>query len=219
MRRRRWTLLAALLLAPASLHAQSEPAADSVSVVPPAAASDTTVTPAPAATPRPRRADWTSDRVTLRVGDVITVVVDEQTAARERVSTIASGSRSQRADLNAGIGTDARVGPNKSFGAGLKSDSRDVGEASRLGDLTAVLSVRVTEIEPNGLLRISGGKKVTVDGRLQEVSLTGSVRPQDVSARNTVPSDDIVDAVITYKGKKLAPRTGILGSILGILWP
>lgn len=219
MRRLLRTALVAWLLAPAAVRAQSDTSADSASAVPAAASADTAVTPPPPAPPRPRRADWTSDRVTLRVGDVITVVVDEQTAARERVSTIATGSRSQRADLNAGIGTDARVGPNKSFGAGLKSDSRDVGEASRLGDLTAVLSVRVTEIEPNGLLRISGGKKVTVDGRLQEVSLTGSVRPQDVSARNTVPSDEIVDAVITYKGKKLAPRTGILGSILGILWP
>lgn len=211
--------IVAWLLAPVAVRAQSDTAADSASAAPAAAPPDTAATPPPPAPPRPRRADWTSDRVTLRVGDVITVVVDEQTAARERVSTIATGSRSQRADLNAGIGTDARIGPNKSFGTGLKSDSRDVGEASRLGDLTAVLSVRVTEIEPNGLLRISGGKKVTVDGRLQEVALTGAVRPQDVSARNTVPSDEIVDAVITYKGNKLAPRTGILGSILGILWP
>lgn len=207
-------LVLALLL-PGAASAQSGAAPDSAAVQ---ADSSTAASAAPVR-PRPRRADWIGDRVSLQVGDVITVVVDEQTAARERVSTIASGHRSQRADLNAGIGEDARVGPNKSFGAGMKSDSRDVGEASRLGDLTAVLSVRVVAIEPNGLLRIEGGKKVTVDGRMQEVLLAGSVRPQDVSSRNTVPSGDIVDAVITYKGKKLAPRTGILGSILGILWP
>lgn len=218
MRRLMLMLASAVALWPAALSAQTDAAADSTVVAQP----DSNSIAAPAAAvpaPRRRRADWMSDRVVLRPGDVLTVVVDEQTAARERVSTIATGHRSQRADLNAGIGEDARVGPNKSFGAGMKSDSRDVGEASRLGDLTAVLTVLVTEIEPTGLVRISGAKKVTVDGRLQEVSLTGAIRSQDVSARNTVPSGAIVDAVITYKGKKLAPRTGILGSILGILWP
>ncbi len=219
MSRRLRSAALALLFAvwPATAVAQTGTPADSASVTP--AGTAAAVAAAPPPPPRIRRADWLSDRVSLRVGDVLTVVVDERTAARERVSTVATGHRSQRADLNAGIGEDARVGPNKSFGAGMKSDSRDIGEASRLGDLTAVLSVRVVEVEPNGLLRIAGGKKVTVDGRLQEVLLTGSVRPQDVSPRNTVPSDEIVDAVITYKGKKLAPRTGILGSILGILWP
>ncbi len=211
-----WLLLA-LIAMPSPALAQS--AADSATIAAPDSVVAGSAAPAAVVRPRARRADWTSDRVSLRVGDVLTVVVDEQTAARERVSTIASGHRSQRADLNAGIGEDSRVGPNKSFGAGMRSDSRDVGEASRLGDLTAVLSVRVIEIEPNGLIKIAGGKKVTVDGRLQEVLLAGSVRPQDISSRNTVPSGDIVDAVITYKGKKLAPRTGILGSILGILWP
>lgn len=209
-------LMAALSLTPSSVIAQTDTTADSAGVVAPDSGN---ATPPPPATPPRRRANWMSDRVELRRGDVLTVVVDEQTAARERVSTVATGHRSQRADLNAGIGEDARVGPNKSFGAGMKSDSRDVGEASRLGDLTAVLTVIVTDIEPSGLARISGAKKVTVDGRLQEVALTGGIRPQDVSVRNTVPSGAIVDAVITYKGKRLAPRTGILGSILGILWP
>jgi len=209
-------LMAALSLTPSSVIAQTDTTADSAGLVAPDSGN---ATPPPPATPPRRRANWMSDRVELRRGDVLTVVVDEQTAARERVSTVATGHRSQRADLNAGIGEDARVGPNKSFGAGMKSDSRDVGEASRLGDLTAVLTVIVTDIEPSGLARISGAKKVTVDGRLQEVALTGGIRPQDVSVRNTVPSGAIVDAVITYKGKRLAPRTGILGSILGILWP
>lgn len=217
MTRARFALVAlALALLPAIARAQTDAAADTTALLAP----DSTAAAAPPpVAPVRRRANWMSDRVELRRGDVLTVVVDEQTAARERVSTVATGHRSQRADLNAGIGEDARVGPNKSFGAGMKSDSRDVGEASRVGDLTAVLTVVVTDVEPSGLVRISGSKKVTVDGRLQEVALTGGIRPQDVSVRNTVPSGAIVDAVITYKGKKLAPRTGILGSILGILWP
>lgn len=168
---------------------------------------------------KPPRASWLSDRLPLRVGDLVTVIVDEQTAAYEHVSQVATGNRAQRADLNAGMGVDARIGPNKSFGTGVNSNSRDVGDAGRNADFTAVLTVRVVEIAPNGVARISGGKKVTLDGRAQDVTLSGVIRAADVDARNQVRSDRIADVVLTYKGKKIAPKTGFVGSLLGILWP
>jgi flagellar L-ring protein precursor FlgH len=172
-----------------------------------------------AAPVKPPRASWLSDRLPLRVGDLVTVIVDELTAANEHVSQIATGNRAQRADLNAGLGTDARIGPNKSFGSGMNSNSRDVGDAGRNADFTAVLTVRVVEIAPNGVARITGSKKVTVDGRVQDVTLTGVIRTADVDARNQVRSDRIAEVVLAYKGKKIAPKTGFLGSLLGMLWP
>jgi flagellar L-ring protein precursor FlgH len=165
---------------------------------------------------RVHRASWTSDRIPLRVGDLLTVVVDEQTAARERVSRIATGNRGQDFDLGAVLNDDTQ---RYNIRTGIQSGSRDVGEANRAGDLTSVLSVRVTAIEPNGLARIEGSKQVTVDGRLQEVTLKGVIRPHDVQGVNAILSSRIAEAVITYKGKKIGPRTGIIGSILGILWP
>lgn len=180
---------------------------------------DTAASVAPAVVVRPARASWLSDRLPLRVGDVLTIVVDEATRANERVSTVATGDRSFRADLNAGVGADAMVGPAKSFGSGVRNNSRDVGEAGRTGDLTTVLSVRVTAVESNGIARISGTKKVTVDGRVQDITLSGAVRAEDVSARRIVRSSSIADAVITYNGKNITPKRGILGKIVGILWP
>ncbi len=213
--RARLALVVALALASAVLasraHAQapadSTAPADSAAAAPP---------PAPIRVPR---ASWLSDRLPLGVGDLVTVVVDEQTNATERVSSIATGNRSSRADLNAGIGPDARVGPNKSFGSGINSTSRDVGDAGRQAGFTAVITVRVVELSPNGLAKISGTKKVTIDGRAQDVTLTGTIRAADVDAHNQVRSNRVADAVLTYKGKKIAPRTGFLGSLLGMLWP
>jgi len=199
-------------LLPAALAAQT---ADSAAAAPPASARP--VASAPVA-PTVRRASWLSDRQALQVGDIITIVVDEQTAASERVSTTASANRSQKAALNAGIGSN-KLGPEKGFGTGHDASSRDVGEARREGDLVAVLSVRIIGLEPNGYARIQGTKSVTVDGRTQTVSLTGLVRPDDVTSANTVQSARVADAVIDYKGKKIGPRQGILGKILSILWP
>lgn len=167
----------------------------------------------------PPRASWLSDRFPLRIGDLLTVVVDEQTAASERVSTVASADRAQRARLGIGIDSAVRLGPSKDFSTGMSNSSRDVGESGRAGNLTAVLSVRVVGIDPNGIATIEGGKSVNVDGRLQEVKLRGIVRSEDVSSANVVSSSRIADAVITYKGKKIGPRAGILGKILSILWP
>ena len=209
----RWRIPALVLLlvvlAPQA-YAQDAAAPDSATVP------DSAATPAPV---RPPRASWLSDRLPLRVGDLVTVVVDEQTAANEHVSQIATGNRSQRADLNAGIGTDSRIGPNKSFGTGMNSDSRDVGDAGRTADFTAVLTVRIVEIAPNGVAKISGGKKVTVDGRAQDVTLTGVIRAADVDAHNQVRSDRLADVVLTYKGKKIVPKAGFLGGFLAKLWP
>jgi flagellar L-ring protein precursor FlgH len=157
--------------------------------------------------------------VPLRVGDLLTVVVDEATAASERVSKVATGDHAIRADLNAGIGDDVVVGPAKSFGSGLKSSSRDVGETGRQGDLTAVLTVQVTALEGDAAVRIEGSKKVMVDGRIQDISLKGLVRSQDVSPTNCVLSNRIANAEITYKGKKIGPSVGIVGRFLGMLWP
>lgn len=207
MSRTRVGLLAGMLAALAAGAAGAQQAADSAA--PP---------PAPAGL-SPTRASWVSDRMPLRVGDILTVVVDEQTAASERVSQVATGNRTQRTNLNAGIGDDVRLGPSKGFGTGMNSDSRDVGEAGRRGDLTAVLSVRVTAVEPNGVAHIEGHKEVTVDGRKQEITVQGLVRSEDIAASNYVLSNRIAESVITYRGKKIGPRQGILGRILSILWP
>jgi flagellar L-ring protein precursor FlgH len=208
------TLLAFVLgaMAPSLLMAQT-PAGDSARAAP-----DSTK-PAALAAANPLRASWLSDRQPLRVGDLLTIVVDEQTTASEQVSTKASASRSQSARLGIGVDSAVRIGPSKQFSVSHEAASNDVGQAGRSGDLVAVLSVHVTAIDPAGNAKIEGGKTVTVDGRTQEVKLSGLIRPDDVGSDNTVSSSRVADAVISYKGKKIGPRQGILGKILSILWP
>ena len=155
------------------------------------------------------RASWLSDRFPLRVGDLLTIVVDEQATARERVSRVSTSNREQTASVSGSVDTSPMSGSGSAgFGTGIGADSRDVGEANRQGDLAVVLSVRVVELEPNGVARIEGEKVVTVDGRDQEVKLEGFVRPEDVSSTNLVLSSRIV-----------GPKRGIIGKILGIFWP
>ncbi len=213
MRSHTLSLLLAGLTAGA-LPAQGTPAA-------PAA----TQAPAPAGQaalqsgPPVSRAGWFSDKRPLRVGDIVTIVVDETAYAHERQSENGSKKRSNEMGLNLNVGTDIAVGPQKGFQSGLSQGSRADGEARRTGDLTAVISVRVVSIEPTGMARLKGEKTVGVDGRNQVIQVEGVVRPEDVSSQNTVASSRIAESVITYKGKKIGPAKGILGSIISIFWP
>jgi flagellar L-ring protein precursor FlgH len=178
-------------------------------------------TPDSLAASRPSLRSWTSDRTSLRPGDLLTIVVDEQTAARERVSRVATGDRSMRGrfNLNLDTGSGSATTMNSDLGSGLRNDSRDIGSADRFGGLTAVLTVRVTGIEPGGVLTVAGTKKLTLESGTQEITVTGAVRPEDVSAARTVRSERLADAVITLKGRKIGPRQGLVGKMLGMVWP
>ncbi len=205
--------LVGLAPAPRALTAQATPAAPSSAQQAPAAQPGT---PAGA---RLARAGWFSDKRPLEVGDLITIIVDEAVNASERQREQAVNNRKQQMGLNLNVGTDIAIGPQKGFESGIDHSSRNTADAGRAGDLRAVISVRVVAIEPSGMARIKGAKTVGVDGRNQVIQLEGVVRPEDVSAGNTVLSSRVAESVISYKGKKIGPARGILGSILSIFWP
>jgi flagellar L-ring protein precursor FlgH len=194
------------LMAPVALAAQTPQS-------PPTPRAADSARPAPE-----RRASWISDRRPLRVGDLLMVVVDERVSAAERNSKRGSLSRSQGGSFDLKTSPTSSFTP-KSFDVGYGGKSDEAGQANRIQDLSAVLSVRVTAIEPGGVARIEGRRTVSVDGRKQEVVLLGMVRPEDVPPGNVLLSSRIADASITYKGKSIGPKSGIFGKILGLLWP
>lgn len=170
------------------------------------------------APPPPPRAAWLTDRTPLRPGDLVTVLIDEQTYARERVSNVATAKRSQKAELSAEI--DAEVAMGRSvIQTGMGNTSQDLGEAGRQGDLSATITAQIVSVDESGIATIEGTRNVVVDGRAQQVMLKGRIRAEDITGSNTIHSSRIAGAEITYKGKKIGPRMGIVGKILAIIWP
>ncbi|WP_294987333.1 flagellar basal body L-ring protein FlgH [uncultured Stenotrophomonas sp.] len=134
-----------------------------------------------------------ADHRAYRLGDVITVYVAEATRAKSQAATDASsrlelsaGLRSPSTDFNA----DAGVGGSNSGGA----------QTTRVGELRTQVSVQVVALEPDGSLRIEGMQTLTVNGENQRIRLKGLVRPQDVSAQNTVWSNRIANAELELDG-------------------
>lgn len=179
--------------------------------------------PEPLGTPAPRtaRASWTADRRAYGVGDVITVLIDEQTLATATTGNFASDRRSR--DLFAsGEQTITSSYPGASIGVGSINDaeSRQRGESLRRNRFVGEMTVRVVAVE-NGLLHVSGSRTTSVDKDTQQMTLTGWVRPQDVSYNNLVESWRIGDAEILYasSGRLGKPRGGFITRFIGWLWP
>jgi flagellar L-ring protein FlgH len=55
-------------------------------------------------------------------------------------------------------------------------------------------------VEPDGTLRIAGEQTLRVNGELQKIRVSGLVRPEDISAENTVWSHRIANADLELLG-------------------
>jgi flagellar L-ring protein precursor FlgH len=171
------------------------------------------------------RQSWTSDRFRLGVGDIVTVLVNDQTLASANTSTTASDQKKKALDFSIkppDSPTKASTAISASAGFNNNGDSKQSGGATRNNVFQSTLSARVIAVSPTGMLQIRGRKMVNVDKNQQEVTLTGWIRPQDIDiGTNVVESTRVADAdiVVTQKGSLGKPRSGLLSRVVGAIWP
>lgn len=154
-----------------------------------------------------------ADQRAYRVGDVLTVMVLETTTARSQAGTDSDRSTA----ITAGLTT-----PHKTYNANLALDGKHngVAETTRVGQLSAQITVRVTGIEANGLMRVSGKQSMVINGEHQSITLSGLVRSEDVSATNTIWSNQIADADVSVSGQGVvseAQRRGLISRVMSWL--
>lgn len=134
-----------------------------------------------------------SDRRAYEVGDALTVLVVESTTAESAAGTGANGATEISASAH---------NSDRQYGAGLAiaGDTTGAGQTSRRGQVRTKVAVRVTEKLPGGLLRIAGDQTVTVNDEKQHITISGLVRPDDITGDNTVPSHRLAEASIEIVG-------------------
>ena len=156
----------------------------------------------------------TADRRAAQVGDIVTLVVVENSSAVNSADASSDKSfglggeistlRPQREGLQARIGdeTDARA------------------RVARSGRLLAQLSVRVREVHANGDLGVAGEQEINLNGEVTRIRLEGRLRARDIGAGNVALSSRLADARIEYLGDGfLAERTrpGLIPRVLSWL--
>jgi len=145
------------------------------------------------------------DRKASRVGDIITVTLQERTTSSK--SSKIDVLKDNDIGVSAGAGTDQIFGMNPSLGdlglaTNLSAQRQFTGEADadQSNQLTGNISVTVVDVYPNGTLVVRGEKWIQLNRGDEYIRISGLVRPDDVTPDNTVVSTKIANARIAYSG-------------------
>jgi flagellar L-ring protein precursor FlgH len=136
----------------------------------------------------------TSDRRVRRVGDIVSVVIYENSSASSTADTAAN--------RDADVGVSVNIPRfNHSGVANTTNDFSGGGRTQRAGKVLAQLTVTVVDIAPNQDLLVAGEQLLEINGERQTIRLEGRVRPRDITEQNTVLSTRVADAKISFAGE------------------
>jgi flagellar L-ring protein precursor FlgH len=172
--------------------------------------------PAPTAQPVATNSLWRrgaraffKDQRATEVGDILTVSVNinESGALSNTTTTTRSGSEAANPSFTL-LGLEKSIGTvfggasaSNLFSFGSSSGSTGAGSMARTEQVTINLAATIVQKLPNGNLVISGKQELRVNGDMRELSVQGIIRVEDISSLNTVTSDKIAEARITYGGR------------------
>lgn len=166
------------------------------------------------------------DKTAAQVGDLVTVIISEtQDVKNEESSELAKTSSLNYQIIDFDIKPDAFATlPALQTG---KSDSfNGTANVEKKGSFTARLTAMVVDTLPNGNLVIQGRRELRVDGDVKLLEFSGIVRRYDVTRANTVQSEMVADARVSYVGhgpsRQATQRRGLaawLYSAIDWLWP
>ncbi len=136
-----------------------------------------------------------------KVGDIISILISESTKAQNNAGTKTDIKDDLAMKLNHTLTQLAPViGTNLQFNADWGNKYSGQGQTSRTNSVAARISAWVTDVLPNGNLSIVGKHKVTVNDEMQEITVSGIVRPKDISGSNTIYSYQVANAEVLIKG-------------------
>ncbi|MFB6260386.1 MAG: flagellar basal body L-ring protein FlgH, partial [Thiohalorhabdaceae bacterium] len=80
----------------------------------------------------------------------------------------------------------------------------------------------VVDVFPNGNMRIKGRRAVTINHEVQNMVMSGIIRPQDIGPSNSITSSQVANARIEYAGNGVVARQqdeGWMTKVLNTVWP
>ncbi|WKE66534.1 flagellar basal body L-ring protein FlgH [Gallaecimonas kandeliae] len=138
------------------------------------------------------------DRRAYRVGDILTIVLNEQTQSSKKADT--------SLDKSSSVGLAAPQLGNKELGdlsATLDGKRAFAGgaSASQQNSLSGYITVTVAKVLANGVLAVRGEKWIRLNQGDEFLRLRGLVRVDDIDGQNRISSQRVANAQITYAGR------------------
>lgn len=161
--------------------------------------------------------------VARRVGDTLTIRLNERTNASKSSST--STRKSTSIDMPgptiAGRPVTAHGTPILQTQVGNETGFDGEGDSSQSNRLEGDITVTVAQRLANGNLLVRGQKWITINQGREYVRVQGIVRPIDIDPDNSISSLKVADAMISYGGKGAladANAPGLLARFFNLPW-
>tara|TARA_Y100001968_G_scaffold287672_1_gene289312 strand:+ start:416 stop:1045 length:630 start_codon:yes stop_codon:yes gene_type:complete len=148
----------------------------------------------------------------IRPGDILTIIVDEAATAKNDFKQEVSDATTVNSDMWAKLRNILSLSKLKYLDTVLgklnesisnqnhTSEMEGEGKMTSNSSLQTEVTVTVTGILPNGNVRIEGRKSVLLNSETQRITITGTIRPEDVK-NNMVASSKVANAEIKFTGK------------------
>jgi flagellar L-ring protein FlgH len=156
---------------------------------------------------QPLAPSMVADRKAFAVGDIVTIVVQENSTATKNNETKTSKQSSVNDALETLLYSPAASGFLTKKGAlpALKFDTAHSfdgsGQINNNEQIVAQVPVRVVDVLPNRNMVVEGTRHTSFGGEQQDIVLRGVVRSEDIAANNTVFSYNVADATIKILSK------------------
>jgi len=149
------------------------------------------------------------DQRASRIGDILTVNIEID----DKAELSNQSSRSRSATTDAGVthffGLEQTAGrlfgngfdPAHMVGGSSSSDQSGQGAINRKEKIELVVAAVIVDRLPNGNLVIAGRQDVMINAEIRQLTISGVVRPEDISPENTINHTQIAEARISYGGR------------------
>jgi len=146
--------------------------------------------------------DIYSDGRAARIGDVITIVLQESTqSSKSSKTSLEKTSQSNIPQATAfGRGVAILGNPVSASSGEATTEFDGSGSSDMSNSLSGNITVTVHDVLPNGTMVVRGEKWLTLNQGNEFIRVSGLVRPQDVDATNSIVSTKLADARIEYGG-------------------
>ena len=149
------------------------------------------------------------DQRAKTVGDILTVQIDIDDSARTQNTTTTSRTSGATMGVPHFFGLESSLGkilpggfdPAAAIETGSTSSKAGAGAVTRSEKISLTIAAVVTGVLPNGNMVIQGTQEVMTNGEMRRLTVSGIVRPEDISAANTIRHSQIAEARIAYGGR------------------
>jgi flagellar L-ring protein precursor FlgH len=154
-----------------------------------------------------------ADLKARRVGDVLTIVLNESTNASKSAitKTTRSSSVADTGPTILGKSITTKGVPILDTNLSGANSFDGEGSSSQGNSLVGSLTVTVVDVQANGNLVVQGDKSLKLNQGDEFIHISGVIRPADVMTNNTVTSDKLADARISYSGKGVIDNSNRMG--------